>query len=98
MPAGKIKEMLQAAGCPTSPVEIGLGWEDFEKTYRKAQTIRKRYTALDLAFEARLLDECVEELFAPEGFWGRVAAFNSTLPHTRNTSSTSTSTPRHIPG
>src|SRR5215216_4831872 len=74
MPAGELKEMLEAAGCPTAPVEIGLGWENFEKSYRRAQTIRKRYTVLDLAYEAGLLDECVEELFAPEGFWGRVAA------------------------
>jgi glycerol-1-phosphate dehydrogenase [NAD(P)+] len=74
MPAGEIKGMLEAAGCPTTPVEIGLGWEDFEKTYGRAQTIRKRYTVLDLALEAGLLDECVRELFAPEGFWGRVAA------------------------
>ena len=78
MPAGEIKEMLEAAGCPTTPVEIGLGWEDFGKTYRRAQTIRKRYTVLDLAFETGLLDECVEELFAPEGFWGRVAASRAT--------------------
>ena len=74
MPAGQIKEMLEAAGCPTGPVEIGLGWEDFEETYSRAQTIRKRYTVLDLAFEAGILEECVDELFAPEGFWGRVAA------------------------
>jgi len=74
MPAGEIKEMLEAAGCPTTPVEIGLGWEDFEKSYRRAQTIRKRYTVLDLATEVGILDECVDELFAPEGFWGRVAA------------------------
>jgi glycerol-1-phosphate dehydrogenase [NAD(P)+] len=74
MPAGKIKEMLEAAGCPTTPAEIGLGWEDFSKSYRRAQTIRKRYTILDLALETGLLDECVEELFAPEGFWGRAAA------------------------
>jgi len=71
MPAGELKEMLEAAGCPTTPVEIGLGWEDFEKSYRRAQTIRKRYTVLDLALETGLLDDCVEELFAPEGFWGR---------------------------
>src|ERR671910_521109 len=57
MRAGEIKEMLEAAGCPTTPVEIGLGWEDFGKTYRRAQTIRKRYTVLDLAFETGLLDE-----------------------------------------
>jgi glycerol-1-phosphate dehydrogenase [NAD(P)+] len=73
LPAGEIKEMLEAAGCPTTPVEIGLGWKDFERSYRRAQTIRKRYTVLDLALETGLLDECVEKLFAPEGFWGRVA-------------------------
>jgi glycerol-1-phosphate dehydrogenase [NAD(P)+] len=66
--------MLQDAGCPTSPVEIGLGWGDFEASYSRAQTIRKRYTVLDLATEVGILDECVDELFAPEGFWGRVAA------------------------
>jgi len=74
LPAGEIKQMLKAAGCPTAPEEIGLGWDEFERTYRRAQTIRKRYTALDLAFETGLLEECVEELFAPGGFWGRVAA------------------------
>jgi glycerol-1-phosphate dehydrogenase [NAD(P)+] len=74
MPAGKLKEMLQAAGCPTGPVEIGLRWEDFEATYSRARTIRKRYTVLDLAFEAGILKECVDELFASDGFWGRAAA------------------------
>ena len=74
MPAEKIREMLEAAGCPTTPVEIGLGWEDFKATYSRAQTIRKRYTVLDLAFECGILGECVDELFEPEGFWGRSAA------------------------
>lgn len=74
MPAGQIKEMLEAAGCPTGPVEIGLSWDDFKATYSRAQTIRKRYTVLDLASEAGILGECVDELFAPDGFWGRVAS------------------------
>jgi glycerol-1-phosphate dehydrogenase [NAD(P)+] len=74
MPAEQIREMLQAAGCPTGPVEIGLRWKDFEATYSRARTIRKRYTVLDLAFEAGILGECVNELFAPDGFWGRTAA------------------------
>ena len=73
MPAEQLREMLQAAGCPTSPVEIGLSWEDFGATYSKARTIRKRYTVLDLAFEAGILGECVDELFTPGGFWGRAA-------------------------
>jgi glycerol-1-phosphate dehydrogenase [NAD(P)+] len=74
MPAARIREMLRAAGCPTRPDEIGLGWEEFEATYSRARTIRKRYTVLDLAAESGVFEECIEELFAPDGFWGREAA------------------------
>ncbi len=74
MPAGQIREMLQAAGCPTKPTEIGLGWEEFKATYSRARSIRKRYTVLDLAAEAGVFEKCVEELFTPDGFWGREAA------------------------
>src|SRR4051812_5006950 len=69
MPVEELRGMLEAAGCPTSPTEIGLSWEDFKATYRRAQMLRKRYTVLDLATETGILDECVEELFAPGGFW-----------------------------
>jgi glycerol-1-phosphate dehydrogenase [NAD(P)+] len=87
MPAEQIREMLQAAGCPTGPVEIGLRWEDFEATYSRARTIRKRYTILDLAFEAGILEECVDELFAPDGFWGRTAASQTRADGTRSVGS-----------
>ena len=71
MPAGQLRAMLEEAGCPTSPEEIGLGWEDFKATYSRARMIRSRYTVLDLAAETGIFDECVEELFAPGGFWAR---------------------------
>jgi glycerol-1-phosphate dehydrogenase [NAD(P)+] len=71
MPAEQIRDVLRTAGCRSGPGEIGLGWEDFRATYSRAQTIRKRYTVLDLASETGILEECVDELFAPEGFWGR---------------------------
>jgi glycerol-1-phosphate dehydrogenase [NAD(P)+] len=87
MPAEQISEMLQAAGCPTGPVEIGLLWLDFEATYLRARTIRKRYTVLDLAFEAGILEECVDELFAPDGFWGRAAASHARADPTREAGS-----------
>jgi glycerol-1-phosphate dehydrogenase [NAD(P)+] len=74
MPAGELRNMLKAAGCPTSPEEIGLSVEDFKATYRRAQMIRSRYTVLDVANEAGILDECVDELFAPGGFFAREAA------------------------
>jgi glycerol-1-phosphate dehydrogenase [NAD(P)+] len=83
MPAEQIRGMLRAAGCPTGPVEIGLRWEDFEATYSRARTIRKRYTVLDLAFEAGILEGCVNELFAPDGFWGRTAASRTRADGTR---------------
>ena len=69
MPAAELRDLLQQAGCPTSPEEIGLSREDFKATYRRAQMIRSRYTILDLTNETGILDECVEELFAPGGFW-----------------------------
>jgi glycerol-1-phosphate dehydrogenase [NAD(P)+] len=78
MPAEQIREKLQAAGCPTGSVEIGLSWEDFEATY-----LRARYTVLDLAIEAGILEECVDELFAPEGYWGRTAASHARTDGTR---------------
>lgn len=74
LPPGELRRLLAEAGCPTSPREIGLGWESFRQTYARAQTIRRRYTVLDLALESGLLEECVEELFAPDGFWGGSSA------------------------
>ena len=62
--------MLRAVGAPAHPQDIGLGWDRFRETYVRAQMIRKRYTVLDLALETNLLGELVEELFAPDGFWG----------------------------
>ncbi len=79
MTAGELRESLRAAGCPTSPEEIGLSIEDFKATYTRAQMLRKRYTVLDLANETGILDECVEELFAPGGFWAPDAASRETV-------------------
>ena len=78
MPADELRGLLRAAGCPTSPAEIGLSWEDFRATYRRARTIRRRYNVLDLAAETGILDECIEELFASDGFWARDAASRET--------------------
>jgi glycerol-1-phosphate dehydrogenase [NAD(P)+] len=69
LPAERLRDLLRAAGCPTTPSEIGLPRPAFKDTYRRARMIRRRYTVLDLAAETGLLDTCVEELFAPGGFW-----------------------------
>jgi glycerol-1-phosphate dehydrogenase [NAD(P)+] len=68
-PATRLRARLRAAGCPTSPSEIGLEPAAFQATYARSRMIRRRYTVLDLAAEAGILDACVDELFAPVGFW-----------------------------
>ena len=69
LPPGELRDMLKAAGCPTGPADIKLDKQRFKETYIRAQMIRRRYTALDLANETGLLPELVEELFAPGGYW-----------------------------
>jgi glycerol-1-phosphate dehydrogenase [NAD(P)+] len=69
VPAGRLRELLAAAGCPTRPSELGLPASAFRDTYQRARMIRRRYTVLDLAFETGLLDELVDELFRPGGLW-----------------------------
>jgi glycerol-1-phosphate dehydrogenase [NAD(P)+] len=69
--AERLREMLRAAGCPTDPSDIGLSQRALKETYFRSRMIRRRYTSLDLATEAGILDTYVDELFAPGGFWHR---------------------------
>lgn len=70
MAPGQIRGLLAAAGCPTNPADIGIDRATLRESYWLARTIRSRYTVLDLAYEAGVLDACVDELFAPGGYWG----------------------------
>jgi glycerol-1-phosphate dehydrogenase [NAD(P)+] len=74
LPAAEVRDRLRAAGAPTTPLDIGLGAEAFRDTYRRARMIRRRFTVLDLAGQAGILEACVDELFGPDGHWGRELA------------------------
>lgn len=69
MPADHLRGLLRAAGCPTAPADVGVDLARLKASYELARTIRSRYTVLDLATETGVLSECVDELFAPGGFW-----------------------------
>ena len=71
LPAADLQSRLRAVGAPAHPSDIGLDWRRFKDTYTRAQMIRKRYTVLDVALEANLLEGIVGRLFAPDGFWGQ---------------------------
>lgn len=69
LPAATVRTMLEHVGCPTEPSAIGLDGGAFRTDHIRAHTIRSRYTMLDLAVEAGVLDACVAEVFGPRGFW-----------------------------
>lgn len=71
MSADELRAQLRAADCPTTPGEVGLTPERLRDTYRRAQMIRRRFTVLDLLDQAGILEECVQSLFSPGGFWAR---------------------------
>ena len=51
------------------PTEVGVSLARLRESYMLARTIRRRYTVLDLVNETGILAACVDELFAPGGFW-----------------------------
>lgn len=59
---GELAERYEAAGCPTTPEEIGMSRETVLEAVPLAGLIRNRYTIVDLASEAGVLDECLEEI------------------------------------
>lgn len=69
LPATKLRQMLTAAGCPTTPESIGLTRDQFKDSFVRARTIRRRYTILGFALETGLLHTAIETLFARGGFW-----------------------------
>lgn len=62
IPFDEMKRQFQRAGCPVHPAEIGLVPADFRNGFRRAQLIRKRYTVLDLAYEAGILDLLLDRM------------------------------------
>lgn len=71
MPPEKVESIIKAVGGVYHPAQIGLTRERFHDTYYRCQMIRSRYTMLDLLVESGVIQELVEPLFEPDGFWGR---------------------------
>jgi glycerol-1-phosphate dehydrogenase [NAD(P)+] len=69
LPFGKVRSMLQAAGCPTSPEQIGISRSRLRQSYRQALFVRRRFTVLDLAHRTALFEVCLQNLFGSEGKW-----------------------------
>jgi len=69
LPAAVVEQMLRTVGAIHHPAQIGVSLGQLRTKYLQAQTIRTRYTVLDLLEEVGLLETLVDELFAPGGYW-----------------------------
>ena len=67
----KMQQMLNEAGAPFMPEQIGITKERLFLSYTQAQLIRKRYTVLDLVFETNTWEDNVIQLFKNDGFWAK---------------------------
>ncbi|MEW6304077.1 MAG: sn-glycerol-1-phosphate dehydrogenase [Verrucomicrobiota bacterium] len=69
IPLTTLRSMLSAAGAATEPEQIGISRARLRDSFWLAFFIRRRFTVLDLAVRAGLLDDCLEEIFGPNGAW-----------------------------
>ena len=69
VPRTELQARLRLVGAPTEPEEIGLTRTRLRASFQRAYHIRRRFTVLDLAVRAGLLDECLDALFGPGGVW-----------------------------
>jgi glycerol-1-phosphate dehydrogenase [NAD(P)+] len=69
IPYTQLKQMLQQVGAPVEPEQIGISRERLKKTFVQAYYIRRRFTVLDVARRAGILDGCLDALFGATGTW-----------------------------
>jgi glycerol-1-phosphate dehydrogenase [NAD(P)+] len=69
IPFARVKAMLEAAGAPTEPEQLGISRQRLRDSFWQAFFIRRRFTVLDLAVRTGWLDESVAEVFGPRGPW-----------------------------
>ncbi len=69
IPFDRLKAMLQAAGAAVEPEQIGISRERLRASFLRAFYLRRRFTVLDLASRAGLLEQGLLHLFGPEGRW-----------------------------
>jgi glycerol-1-phosphate dehydrogenase [NAD(P)+] len=63
IPRREVREMLQAAGCPARPEDIGISQERLQESFLKAYHIRRRFTIFDLVRRLNLWDQALDQLF-----------------------------------
>lgn len=69
VPVSEAVRRLRLAGAPTKPEDIDLPRRRLRSSIIPAQSIRRRYTILDLGLRTLLLENWTEGLFGKGGLW-----------------------------
>jgi glycerol-1-phosphate dehydrogenase [NAD(P)+] len=62
LPYAELRDLLENAGCPVKPAEIGLSKTRVIAAARSSQMIRVRFTVLDLAYETGVFDDVLRRM------------------------------------
>lgn len=66
-----LKQRLRLVGAPAECEEIGITRERLRASFSRAYHIRRRFTVLDVAVRAGVLEKCLSSLFGPGGALAR---------------------------
>jgi glycerol-1-phosphate dehydrogenase [NAD(P)+] len=69
LPAQVVERSLREVGAVHHPSQIHVSMDELRIKYYQAQTIRTRYTVMDLLHEVGLFSTVVDSLFSPGGYW-----------------------------
>ncbi len=69
LPLVELRRLLRDAGAPVEPEQIGISRERLRASCRQAYFLRHRFTVLDLAVRAVLLEDGLRHIFGPGGAW-----------------------------
>ena len=69
LPFKELQRRLREAGAPTDPEQIGISRQRLRDSFLQAYHIRRRFTVLDLAVRADLLENSLSAVFGPSGPW-----------------------------
>ncbi len=69
IPFTEVKARLRAAGAAVEPEAIGISRERLRASFLSAFFVRRRFTVLDLAVRAQVLDTGLAAVFGPTGPW-----------------------------
>jgi len=78
LPFATLRDMLRTAGAAAEPEQIGISRQRLRESFWPAYCIRRRFTVLDLAARTGALDNCLNTIFSPGGFWPIAPRSNST--------------------